>query len=440
MLPNQTDVLVVGAGPVGMLTALVLAKNGLHVEVIDKEEQTAAHSHACVLHGRTLALLAQVGLAGEVLARGRRIDQLAFYEGQHRRIELKFSELPGEFPFVVVLPQNDLEDLLERKLVEHLRSGVHWSHRLVDLQDRGGKVVATIDKLCETSKGYPIATWQHVVQKTIDIAAAFVVGADGRESHVGQVIKIEHGVTGSPEYFAVFEFESDAEFANEIRIALDGGSANLFCPLPGNRGRWTFQIAPEELSYDGHLKDRLHARVIDPPEDEQVLREMHRLIGQRAPWFDAHVAELDWFTVIAFERRLARQYGLRRCWLAGDAAHSTSPLGMQSMNVGLCEGAELAHAMAVAVRQEALPEVLAAYDVHYRNEWRQLLGLERCVIATSAALPWTRLRGARMLSCLPASGDDLGHLFRQVGLAFQPLARAPDHPVVRSVELAIDDL
>jgi 2-polyprenyl-6-methoxyphenol hydroxylase-like FAD-dependent oxidoreductase len=440
MFPNQTDVLVVGAGPVGMLTALALAKNGLHVEVIDKEEQTAAHSHACVLHGRTLGLLAQVGLADEVLARGRRIDQVAFYEGQLRRAELKFSELRGEFPFVVVLPQNDLEDLLERELAQQPQAGVHWSHRLADLQDHGGRVVATIDKLCETSKGYAVATWQHVVQKTINVDAAFVVGADGRESHVGQVIKIEHDVIGSPEYFAVFEFESDAQFANEIRVVLDDETSNLFCPLPGNRGRWTFQIAPEELSYDAHLKDRLHARVIDPSEDEQVMREMHRLIGQRAPWFDAHVAEVVWFTVIAFERRLARQYGVRRCWLAGDAAHSTSPLGMQSMNVGLWEGAELAHAITAAVRHEALPDVLAAYDVRCRNEWRQLLGLERSVIATSGDLPWTRLRSIRMLSCVPASGDDLSHLLGQIGLAFQPLARAKDDPAVRGVKLATDDL
>jgi 2-polyprenyl-6-methoxyphenol hydroxylase-like FAD-dependent oxidoreductase len=256
---------------------------------------------------------------------------------------------------------------------------------------------------------------------------------------VGQVVKIEHDLIGSPEYFAVFEFESDAEFANEIRIVLDDGTANLFCPLPGNRGRWTFQIAPEELSYDAHLKDRLHARVIDP-SDEQVMREMHRLIGQRAPWFDAPVAEVVWFTVIAFERRLARQYGARRCWLAGDAAHSTSPLGMQSMNVGLWEGAELAHAITAAVRHEALPDVLAAYDVRCRNEWRQLLGLDRPVIATSGALPWTRLRSARMLSCVPACGSDLGHLFRQIGLAFEPLAGASESLAVRSVELAIDDL
>ena len=428
MIRNRTDVLIVGAGPVGILTGLALAKHGVNVEIVDKEEQTAAHSHACVLHPRTLAILEELGVTDEVLALGRKIDRVGFYQGQMRWGELTLSELPGEFPFVVVLPQNDLEDLLERRAAQHRHAGLHWLHRLVDLQQHGGRVVAIVDKLCETSKGYPVATWQYAVEKKISIDASFVVGADGRDSHVRQLMNIEHDIVAAPEYFAVFEFKSNAKFADEIRVVLDNGTTNLFCPLPGNRGRWTFQIAPEVVPDEARLKDRLHARLLDPTSDEEVLRQMHRLIGRRAPWFDANAVELDWFTVIDFQRRLAKQYGFQQCWLAGDAAHSTSPLGMQSMNVGLSEGVELAQAITAILRRDAPLDLLAEYGIESRNEWRQLLGVEGAITTTNRATPWAREHGSRILACVPASGRDLGQLLSQLGLAFQPFAHAGTIP------------
>jgi 2-polyprenyl-6-methoxyphenol hydroxylase-like FAD-dependent oxidoreductase len=321
-----------------------------------------------------------------------------------------------------------LEDLFERRVAQHRQPGLHWLHRLADLQQHGGRVVATVDKLCETSKGYPIATWQHAVEKKIPIDAGFVIGADGRDSHVRQLMNIEHDIVAGSECFAVFEFESNTKFADEIRIVLDKGTANLFCPLPGNRGRWTFQIAPEVVPDEAHLKDRLHARLLDPTGDEEVLRQMHRLIGQRAPWFDAHAVELDWFTVIDFERRLAKQFGFQQCWLAGDAAHSTSPLGMQSMNVGLCEGMELAEAITAILRRGAPLDLLAEYNIDSRNQWQQLLGVEGAVTTTNRATPWAREHGSRILACVPASGEDLCQLLDQIGLGLPSVGRASRIP------------
>lgn len=419
MTHSQNEVLVAGAGPVGMLTTLALARRGIHVDLIDNAPETAAHSHACILHPHTLALLGDLGLADEVLRMGHRIDRVAFYDGQRHCVELRFSQLPGEFRFAVALPQNELEDLLERKLAEHSGAGVHWLHRLTDLRHQGARMVATVDKLSETSKGYPIATWQHAVQKTIEIDTGFLVGADGRDSHVRQLLNIEQDVVGAREWFAVFEFESDAKLPDEIQVVLFNDTANLFCPLRENRGRWTFQIAPENVSEDAHLKERLHARIIDPEGDEEVLRQMHRLIGQRAPWFDVHAVELDWFTVIDFERRLAKQYGEGRCWLAGDAAHSTSPLGMQSMNVGLSEAADLAHAITAVLRRDVSRDALAEYQVDSRHEWCRLLGVEP-IATTESAIPWTRRQSNRIVPCVPASGDDLDRLLGQIGLVFQP--------------------
>src|SRR4026209_2927573 len=96
---NDAEVLIVGAGPVGMFSALLLAENGFRVRVIDKESNTAARSYACALHPGTVKLLWQAGLPPNVLKEGHRINSIGFYEGGERRAEIRLSDLPLEFPY-----------------------------------------------------------------------------------------------------------------------------------------------------------------------------------------------------------------------------------------------------------------------------------------------------------------------------------------------------
>ena len=95
MREERTEVLVVGAGPVGLLTAILLAEAGIEVRIIDREERTTARSYACALHPRTLKLLDRMGLAAPIIERGRRIEKIAFYDGATRQAEVKLSELGG---------------------------------------------------------------------------------------------------------------------------------------------------------------------------------------------------------------------------------------------------------------------------------------------------------------------------------------------------------
>jgi len=77
---RRTEVLVVGAGPVGMLTALLLSRDGVNVRIIDRDWRTASRTYACALHPRTLQLLSTVELTREVLAVGQQVSRVAFYE------------------------------------------------------------------------------------------------------------------------------------------------------------------------------------------------------------------------------------------------------------------------------------------------------------------------------------------------------------------------
>src|ERR1039458_7655638 len=185
MREERTEVLVVGAGPVGLLTAILLAEAGIAVRIIDREERTTSRSYACALHPRTLKLLEGMGLAAPVLAAGGRGAELAFFDGATRQAEVKLSQLGGAFPFMAILPQNAFESLLEQRL-RKLGVAVNWNHRFADLHNDGEAVVATIEELGATATGYIVPHWESIVKKSFPVRAQFLIGADGYGSLVRQ--------------------------------------------------------------------------------------------------------------------------------------------------------------------------------------------------------------------------------------------------------------
>lgn len=416
---DQTDVLVVGAGPVGMLTALLLAESGIQVKIIDQEEQTARHSYACALHPRTLSLLDQVGLAADVVKLSRCARTVAFYEGLHRRAEIRLSDLKVDFPFVATLPQSAFEGFLEQRLRQKENVTIHWDHRLSELRSEGGAVVASIDKLGKSAKGYIVPEFESVVERTLHTRAAFVVGADGQHSRVRQCLGIDYERLAGPENFATFEFGCAGNLGDEVRIVLDDLTTNVLWPLPGNRCRWTFQLARTDEPFEFPLKDRVPWYVVEQPSDHDSRHHLQRLVQEKAPWFEGNLGELNWSPEIQFERRLAKRFGVGRCWLAGDAAHQTSPVGVQSMNIGLCEAAELSRTMAGILQEKASLDLLEGYDRDRRTEWEKLLGLGTGLRTRDDAAPWVKERHTRILPCIPASGEDLASLVNQLGLQFQ---------------------
>src|SRR5512142_2126087 len=109
MREERTEVLVVGAGPVGLWTALLMAEAGLQVLIIDREQRTAARSYACALHPRTLKLFQALGLLRPVLDLGRRVQTVAFYDQSSQRASLSLPESAGDF--LLIVPQSELEKL-----------------------------------------------------------------------------------------------------------------------------------------------------------------------------------------------------------------------------------------------------------------------------------------------------------------------------------------
>ena len=415
MREERTEVLVVGAGPVGLLTAILLAEAGIQVKIIDREERTTSRSYACALHPHTLKLLQGMGLAAPILEAGRRIEKIAFYDGAARQAEVKLSQLGGAFPFMLILPQNAFESLLEQRL-RKLGVAVNWNHRFVDLHNDAETVVATVEEMGATATGYIVPHWETVVKRSFPVRAQFLVGADGYGSLVRQRLGIENTRVAGPEFFAAYEFEPEGKVEDEVRVVLDQSTTNVLWPLLGNKYRWTFQLLKSEMASEFPEKERRGVRFAQKAVDERIRQYVERVAKQRAPWFSAGVKEIAWCTEVVFEHRVARQFGQERCWLAGDAAHQTGPVGVQSMNVGMSESATLAATLRRILREKAPLNLLETCNCEWQDEWRRLLGLTGGLKPRDETTPWVRERRARILSCLPASHEDLAPLAGQLKL------------------------
>ncbi|HEY5911488.1 MAG TPA: FAD-dependent oxidoreductase [Verrucomicrobiae bacterium] len=416
MREAQTEVLVVGAGPVGLWSALLLAEAGLQVTIIDREERTTARSYACALHSSTLALLERLDLATEIVKRGRRIERVLFCDQTGPRAQLSLAALGGDFPFLLILPQSELEGVLE----ERLRGAgvkVQWNYRFADFADEPETVAVTIEELRGTGTGYIVPHWETVVHDRVSLQAQFIIGTDGQNSLVRQRLGIDFERLTGIDSFAAYEFESDRPLDEELRVVL-GRTLDVLWPLPGNRCRWTYQVLRSEMSPDFPEKERRSARLVQPNVDERIRAYVQKVAQQRAPWFSAGVKEIAWCTEVSFEHRMVKEFGRKRCWLAGDAAHQTGPAGVQSMNAGFLEAERLTRIMRNFLRQQTGLANLAAYDHEQREQWRRLLGLTGGLKGRSDTDPWVRDNASRILSCLPASGPDVARLAAQLKLDF----------------------
>ena len=403
MREERTEVLVVGAGPVGLWTALVLAEAGVEVILIDREERTAARSYACALHPRTLKLFQSFGLLRPLLDLGRRIQTMAFYDGPERRAELNLPEVAGDF--LLIVPQNELEKLLEQRLRE---SGVvvQWSHRFDDLSQDDEAVNVAIEELGGTGTGYIVPHWESTVKHRRNLQAQFVVGTDGRQSLVRQRLGLRYEKTGERQVFAAFEFECEPPIAEEVRVVL-GDTTNVLWPLPNNKCRWTFQLRHDDQPHEFPEKERRAIRIAEPVVDERIRQSVQKAAQHRAPWFTNEVRKTTWCTEVVFEPGMASAFGSGRCWLAGDAAHQTGPVGVQSMNVGFREGKDLADSLRRILREDAPLTTLAEYDREQSAHWRELLGLTGGLKPAAGASEWIGTSAGKLLDCLPGSRSDL---------------------------------
>ncbi|HEX6853494.1 MAG TPA: FAD-dependent monooxygenase [Candidatus Polarisedimenticolaceae bacterium] len=412
---SPCEVLVAGAGPVGQFCALELARRGISVRVLEEQWRTTSRSYALGLHPRTLELLDAHGLAEPLIAQGHRMGSVVLRDAKGEKGRLDFAHVGGKFPFLLVLPQFALEAALEQAL-EKRGVKVEWNHRLDSVRPEGTKVVAVVHKLGKETMGYAAATTEWVVEKEFEVEPSFIVGADGHRSKVRRATGIGYPEVGPSQLFAVFEFQAEGSPLSEVHIVLEEGRSNVLWSMREGRFRWGFEITDPAAAEDERKKSRLLVGFDDRSYPAIEPEKLGAFIAERAPWFLPRVTEVFWSAAIRFERRLVDRFGEGHVWLVGDAAHLASPIGMNSMNVGLREGRDLAWSIARRLREPAAGDALATYDAQRTREWKRLLGLEGAPAVATGADPWVRANAARIVDCAPSSGTALRSVLAPLGI------------------------
>lgn len=387
---ERVQVLVVGAGPVGLFAAWCAARRGLQVLVIDHVWRGYSSGHAALLHAGFLALLEDGGLGRKLRSEGHLLERILLdIDGR----EVAACELPSP---ALVVPQRTLEAALSAEL-RKMGVEIRTPHQAATIEQQSGHVDVRILRRELVTTGSPAlrSEWEPV--ESCLVQADFVIGADGYDSRVRAALGIDVVEVGGTETFAMFEVAAQRESLPASQLLFNEGLGSMFLPLPADRFRWAVQLGD-------HL---------DAVPDLPLLRS---LLALRPPANPDEVVRVDWGTVMHFERRLARSFGKGRVWLAGDAAHVTSPFGGQSMNVGLREAFRLVERIADSAQGRNGHGGLEAYSAEFEREWRKLFGVNVRFELGPNAPRWLATHARRIVPALPASGDDLDQMLSQVGL------------------------
>jgi 2-polyprenyl-6-methoxyphenol hydroxylase-like FAD-dependent oxidoreductase len=342
--PNElrTDVLVVGAGPSGLMLAYCLAKLGVDTIIVDGKAGPTRESRALGVQARSMEIYDQLGLIDRVLA--ERSPAVAVVPGAGRRsfgrVELRAAgEGISPYTEITVFEQSRNERLLADALAD-AGHPVLWNHRLARLDVQpAASVTATVAG----------------PDGEVTVRARYCVGADGSHSPVRESLGIPfEGVTNAYTFYIAdaAAVTGLADAAINLRFTLE--HFLLAFPMGGTRMRLLGVVRDQDLGGDGTL-------------DEADVRTLLRRE------FGVEYGEASWFTTYRVHHRLAAKFRQGPCFLVGDAAHIHSPVGAQGMNTGLQEAHNLACALADVIGGGMPDRRLDRYEAERRPVGKTLV-------------------------------------------------------------------
>jgi len=386
------DILVVGAGPTGLMLACQLVRRGVRVLIIDRHSGPALQTRALGVQARTLEIYEKLGIADRALELGKRGTGANIWaQGRHMaRVPLgEAGKNLTPYPFILILGQDDNERIMGEKLRD-LGVSVAWNTELVGLEQQADGVTATI----RLPDG---------VQRKI--TAAWVAGCDGAHSAVRELNAITFpGAPYEHVFFVADVTATGSMIADEVNVYLFREGFHLLFPMRGKDHWRVVGIVPPDLRDKADLTF------------DAMLPSLHTQ-GDAGLSF----ATCSWFSTYRIHHRSAEHFRDRRCFLLGDAAHIHSPVGAQGMNTGLQDAYNLAWKLALVVKDHAGAALLDSYEEERRPVAQRLLSTTdrafRLVISDS---PIAGLLRTKILARIAAFGLGLERIQR---IAFRTVSQ-----------------
>lgn len=402
---KKTQVLVVGAGPVGLTAAISLQQRGIDFEILDKTSGPSEHSKACLLSPETLAFFDDMGLLKSVLDRALAIKGIQLFKGSECAAVFDLSTLPSAFPFIVSIPQSELEDVLVSCL-KASKKKILWNHRVAKINRSAGGVIVTIDKLGRHMTGYAVMHEEMLVDRTFSLEAKVVLAADGFHSLIRRLNKIPYEAVGDTMGSLVFECQGERNDDSLLTLSFSDAGASSHFPLPNHRSRYGFTISQlDEVSADRDKSHKLYDEDLGNFSglgDEQL----KELLASRMPSFAHRDLDIVWRAAVPFGIRLADQIWDNGIFLMGDSARSGFPLSAKSINHGIPEAGKIVEAVDTYLQTGDTDEIeIVARSI--RTEWEDLASLAYFSAGAGMKSPPENIDLNLVLQALPLTGDDL---------------------------------
>ena len=335
--PERTDVVIVGAGPTGLVAAVRLAQLGISHVLLDARPGPTLTSNAALVHASTIELLAELDLGDRLIDRGQVMRRIVMVDRGRPLISIQLDDLPSTYPFALGVPQSTTEELLEQRLGE-LGGSVRRDRR--------------VEALAQGPDDVAVTGFDHSGPEPVpfELQARFVIGADGSRSVVRSAIGMDFPGDTYAAKFVLADIALDVPSAadDQATINLSPRGVTVLGRLPGGNQRL---VATVEDGDDEQL-------VVDRAFVEEMLQER----GISA----TPLAEPAWSSQFRIHHRVADRFRVDRVFLAGDAAHIHSPAAGQGMNTGIADAFDIATKLAAVLRGESDEATLDLYDQRRR--------------------------------------------------------------------------
>ena len=362
MLPEQTQVLIVGGGPCGLMLANELGRRGIATVVLDQKPGTAFNPQANATQARTMELYRRLGFADEIRALGLPTDfptDIAYFTRFARHELARFrlpsarearqmvSTLSGSWS-AAELPHRVAQKYVEQVLRRHAErvAAVHYGWRVTRFADKGDHVEAQAEPV---NGDRPVA-----------IRAAYLIGADGARSLVRQAM----GWRYSGETGVVRDFVGGRMYAVYCRVP------QFYRTVPHAPAWMNVSFNAERRSFmpaiDGKSEFAFHTQLKPHEHEERIDERATAAMVQQAIGAALEVEVLARDTWTAGHALVAERYAEGRVFIGGDAAHLFTPTGGLGYNTAVEDAVNLGWKLAAVLKRRAAPRLLETYEIERR--------------------------------------------------------------------------